>query len=170
MSDYIPYPMHTHTHAIGARAIAILHYQLDCCRWVFRQKTGDDYGVDCELELVENSLLRGRKIECQVKGTADIKKHVLKTDRSIVSFGIPVKTINHALGCHNPFVVFAVDIVSEQVYFESIKPLFRGERYLEAKSQNSEKSIRFNRNRLLLSSQSLLQEIAFENELEFPSA
>ena len=152
-------PQRTEEHESGETAIAIIHYQLDHSRWLFRQETGRDYGVDFVIDLVEDCDLVGRRILCQAKGTRVMEKRVMARVPSVISYPYPVKTINYGLKGQIPMALFLVDLVREDVYFVGCRELFS--QTLEAKALTSTKNVHFDINRTLRSEPEALVKIAF---------
>ncbi len=114
-------PIDTPQRRIGSKAVAILHYKIDANHWEFRQETGNDVGRDCTIELLEDDKWLNHKIEGQIKGTGKIEP--LKTCAEI-SFPMEVKTINYALASPCPFVLFYVDVQTEDIYYLAIQDHF----------------------------------------------
>lgn len=114
-------PQNSEQRKIGARARAILHYTLDADHWEYREETGNDVGRDCVIELSENDEWCNHKIEGQVKGT---KSPNLLKDGQTFSFPFEIKTIKYALGSNNAFILFYVDVTSENVYYLPIQDYF----------------------------------------------
>jgi len=106
---------------IGAEARKLVHYKLASQRWEYREVTGNDNGVDCIIELIEQEQWTNKKIDGQIKGTKSPQK--LKS-KDCFSFSLDVKTINYALSCSNAFVLFYVDVDSEKVYYLPIQDYF----------------------------------------------
>lgn len=117
------FPLDTDARRIGARAVAILHYQIDYHHWQYREMTGLDVGCDCELELAVNNRWCNNRIRVQVKGTTTIQKYILKNTTTI-SYPLELKTVNYALSSAEPFLLFLVDIVDETCYFAALQEYF----------------------------------------------
>jgi len=123
---------------IGSRAVAIVHYTIDCNHWEFRQETGNDVGRDCTVELSENNKWLNHKIEGQIKGTKTVT-HLTK--KRVLSFPMATKTINYALSSSTPFVLFYVDIVNEIVYFLPIQDYFISHKELFKKLEGNQETL-----------------------------
>ena len=104
---------------IGSRGRGIVHFKLDAEHWDYREETGNDYGRDCVVELSENDEWFNHKVEGQIKGTASPK--IVGKD---VSFPMPVKTIEYALGTSTAFILFVVDTKKEVVYYQCVQQYF----------------------------------------------
>jgi hypothetical protein len=105
---------------VSTRARSIVTYKLDAEKWEWHEQTGTDHGTDMVIELVENENFTNKKIEVQIKGRTSIS--VLKNGD--ISFGLDVKTVNYALSSSNAFVLFLVDVTSENVYYLPIQDYF----------------------------------------------
>lgn len=103
----------------GSRGRGILHFKLDADHWDYREETGNDYGRDCVVELSENDEWLNHKVEGQIKSTASPK-----FVGDVVSFPMPVKTIEYALGTHTSFILFVVDTKKEYVYYQCVQQYF----------------------------------------------
>ena len=103
----------------GSRGRGILHFKLDADHWDYREETGNDYGRDFVVELSENDEWLNHKVEGQIKSTASPK-----FVGDFVSFPMPVKTIEYALGTHTSFILFVVDTKKEYVYYQCVQQYF----------------------------------------------
>lgn len=103
----------------GSRGRGIVHFKLDADHWDYREETGNDYGRDCVAELSENDEWLNHKVEGQIKGTASPK--FVGDD---VSFPMPVKTIEYALGTSTSFILFVVDTTKNDVYYQCVQQYF----------------------------------------------
>ena len=131
-------PIDTPQRKIGSRAVAIVHYTINCDHWEFRQETGNDVGRDCTVELSENDKWLNHKIEGQIKGTTKVT-HL--TTKDALSFSMATKTINYALSSSAPFVLFYVDIVNEIVYFLPIQDYFISHKELFKKLEGEQETV-----------------------------
>ena len=104
----------------GSRARAIVHYKLNSKHWDYKEETGNDVGRDCILELAYNGTWNNDKIEGQIKGTENLK--LLKNND--ISFQLSTKTINYALASSNSFLLFLVDVNTENTYYLNIQDYF----------------------------------------------
>lgn len=108
--------------AICDRGRALVHYRFNSEHWVYREVTGNDIGIDCELEYVENDEYNGDIISCQIKATKNIEKYKIKDNQ--YSFPLDKKTINYALRSSRPFILCLVDVICEKVYYMPIQDYF----------------------------------------------
>ena len=106
---------------IGSEARKLVHYMFSSKRWEYRECTGNDNGLDCIIELIENEQWTNKKLEGQIKGTINPKKLKLK---NCFSFSLDKKTINYGLSSSTAFVLFYVDVESEKVYYLPIQDYF----------------------------------------------
>lgn len=106
---------------IGAEARKLVHYIFPSEHWEYREQTGNDNGVDCTIELIEQEKWTNRKLEGQIKGTR--KPNKMKSENCF-SFSLDVKTITYGLSSANAFVLFYVDVESEMVYYLPIQDYF----------------------------------------------
>ena len=104
----------------GSKGRAIVHFKLDAEHWDYKEETGNDYGRDCIIELSENNEWRNHKIEGQIKGTSSPRI----TNNNEISFPVPVKTIEYALGSSIAFVLFVANTRSNDVYYQCIQQYF----------------------------------------------
>ena len=112
-------PKDNPTRRIGSRGRGIVHFKLNADHWDYREETGNDYGRDCVAELSENDEWLNHKVEGQIKGTASPKF----VDNS-VSFPMPVKTIEYALGTSTSFILFVADTKKNDVYYQCVQQYF----------------------------------------------
>lgn len=119
---------------IGSEARKLVHYIFPSQQWEYRECTGNDNGVDCIIELIEHEKWTNRKIEGQIKGT--ITPYKLKS-KNCFSFSLDVKTINYGLNSANAFLLFYVDVVSEEIYYLPIQDYFISNKDLFNKLENN---------------------------------
>lgn len=60
---------------IGSEARKLVHYIFSSQRWEYRECTGNDTGLDCIIELIENERWTNKKLEGQIKGTLNPKNY-----------------------------------------------------------------------------------------------
>lgn len=142
---------------IGSRGRAIVHFQIDSEHWDYREETGNDYGRDCVIELSENDEWHNHKIEGQIKGTGAIKK----IDGGMyISFPMPVRTIEYALGTATAFVLFVADTKTNEVYYQCVQDFFIENKKLFGKLEQSTINIRIPVSQKLTAGDAELQELA----------
>ena len=105
----------------GSKGRQILHYRIDSDHWEYKEETGNDFGRDCVLELSENDEWNNHKLEGQIKGT---KSLMLINNGEAISFPMPVKTIEYALGSQTAFLLFVADTVNQTVYYQCVQDYF----------------------------------------------
>ena len=98
-----------------AESYAILLYALRKVG-IFRNLTENDYGIDFEVELVENNQVTGRYMKVQVKAAEKIK--VRKKDKVPTIGGISQSTLNYwaELSYSTNVIAYAVDLKTEAIY------------------------------------------------------
>ncbi|MBR0373573.1 MAG: DUF4365 domain-containing protein [Mogibacterium sp.] len=106
---------------IGSRACAIVHYQIDAERWLYREDPDPAVGRDCVIELSENDRWLGHRLECQIKGTKNPSK---LTREDAFTYSLETRTIQYALNSSGAFVLFYVDVVNEIVYYLPVQDYF----------------------------------------------
>lgn len=86
-------PKRPKSHIVGSRALMELENILPE-HWIVRP-THDDYGIDCEIEIVdEDGSVTGALLKCQIKGTEQKRNSVtVKTSTIRYWLGIPVPVI-----------------------------------------------------------------------------
>ena len=141
----------------GSRGRAIVHCQIDSDHCDYREETGNDYGRDCIIELSENDEWHNHKVEGQIKGTGSIKKI---DDGAYISFPMPVRTIEYALGTATAFVLFVADTKTNDVYFQCVQDYFIENKKLFEKLEQSTINIRIPVSQNLTSGDAALQELA----------
>lgn len=115
------FPQDCPARRIGSRARAIFHYQLDSDVWDYRELTGQDVGVDCEIETASDGQWENKILKCQIKGTTRLK---YIDGRKRISFPLDIKTISYALSCPNPFVFVIVDVAKEETFWTGLQEMF----------------------------------------------
>ena len=98
-----------------SESYAILVYKLRKLG-IFRNLTENDYGIDFEIEIVNDGNLIGKYIKIQVKSKA--KVNVRKKDKVPTISGIKQSTLWYwtQLSFSTNVLVFLVDIKSENIY------------------------------------------------------
>lgn len=114
------FPKDCNSRVIGSKARQCVHGAFDAEHWEYHEQTGNDHGIDCILELIEDSEYHNHKIEGQIKGTRVPKE--IKDD--CFSFPFDVKTIYYGLSSSNAFVLFLVDVDNKIVYYLPIQEYF----------------------------------------------
>ncbi len=91
--------------------------------WIIR-KIPKDYGIDYEIEIVENEEVTGKRIWIQLKSTKNIdvktkiigvveKPHNIK----YISYHTPVNLLKYSLSCDFPLILGVVDLINEMIYW-----------------------------------------------------
>lgn len=106
-------PKSGETNQIGRRGVTIVQDLFEKDGWIFRRQDGDsDFGVDCEIEVVQRNLVTGRLVKGQVKSSSDIE---FKDGQKTVQ--VKVTTYNLWRSMPLPTVLFHVDVGSSAVYW-----------------------------------------------------
>ncbi|EKO3839573.1 DUF4365 domain-containing protein [Vibrio harveyi] len=89
---------------------------------IFRNVTDSDYGIDFEIEFVEDGKVVGNYIKAQVKASENLS--IRKHDSVPTVSGIKQSTLNYwaQLSFKSHVVAYAVDLNSENIYIS--RPLF----------------------------------------------
>lgn len=104
-----------------AESYAILLYALRKVG-IFRNLTENDYGIDFEIELVQNNQVTGRYMKVQVKSAEDV--YIRTKDKVPTVGGISQSTLNYwaELSYSTNVIVYAVNLKTEAIYMT--KPIF----------------------------------------------
>lgn len=150
-------PKDDETRKTGSRGRAIVHFQIDSEHWDYREETGNDYGRDCVIELSENDEWNNHKVEGQIKGTGSVKKI---DDGAYISFPMPVRTIEYALGTPTAFVLFVADTKTNDVYYQCVQDYFIENKKLFERLEQGTINIRIPVSQNLVLGDDTLQELA----------
>lgn len=115
------YPQDCEPRKIGSKARQIVISSFNMEHWEFHEKTGNDYGIDIELELSEDNEWKNNRIEGQIKGTTSLK---VSSNKQYISFSLNCYTIKYALNSPYSFVLFLVDVLNSVVYYLPIQEYF----------------------------------------------
>ncbi len=115
------YPKDCSARIINTEARKIFPNNLNSIYWEHHEQTGTDHGTDMIIEYIENEEYHNNKIECQIKGTANIENYKRK---KYISYPLDIKTINYGLNCRNGFVFILVDINTKEVYYVALQDYF----------------------------------------------
>ena len=133
------YPKDSPQRRIGSRARGIVHYAFSKIgQWEFHEATGNDFGIDCYIELSEDGEFCNKKFEGQIKGTTNPKR--LKQEKAF-SFSMDAKTIIYGLSSHTAFVLLYVDVNQEVVYYLPIQDYFISRPEMFKKLDTDQKTI-----------------------------
>lgn len=96
--------------------------------WIIR-KINKDYGIDYEIEIVNDEFVSGNRIWIQLKGKEIIHirtKELIdpsgeKIEKNYISYSLSVDYIQYILSCGFPVLLFVVDITGEQCYWLPIQ-------------------------------------------------
>ena len=114
-------PKQINQHKAESDSYAILLYHLRDVG-IFRNVTDNDYGIDFEIEFVEDGKVVGNYIKAQVKASENL--NIRKHDSVPTVSGIKQSTLNYwaQLSFKSHVVAYAVDLKNENIYIS--RPLF----------------------------------------------
>lgn len=115
------FPKRIKQHKAESDSYAILLYKLRDLG-IFRNLTDNDYGIDFEIELVENEKVTGKYLKAQVKSSENLT--IRKSDSVPTVGGIKQSTLNYwaELSHKTHVIAYVVDLKTENIYIS--KPLF----------------------------------------------
>lgn len=115
------FPKRTKQHKAESDSYAILLYKLKDVG-IFRNLTDNDYGIDFEIELIDDGKAKGKYIKAQVKSSEDLT--IRKIDSTPTVGGIKQSTLSYwaELSYKTHVIAYAVDLKTENIYIS--KPLF----------------------------------------------
>ena len=115
------FPKQIQQHKNESDSFAIILYKLRELG-IFRNVTSQDYGIDFEIELVENGRVCGHCVKVQVKSSE--KLTISKRDGHAKVGGIKQSTLYYwaELSYNVPVVAIAVDVKKENIYISN--PIF----------------------------------------------
>ena len=105
-------------------------------RWIVRDVSERDYGVDCYIEIVdEKQQLTGQLISIQLKSRATIEWNKTEPTRWTLS-GVEMPTTNYWYHFAVPVFICVVDVATREVFFQSVNQAIKldYQRYAENKS------------------------------------
>ena len=83
--------------------------------WVFRRQAQDeDFGVDAEIEIVDQNQATGTLVKCQIKGAAN-----LKWEDSFERVKVKTSTYNNWKNTPLPVIVFLVNTKNDEIFWIS---------------------------------------------------
>ena len=108
------FPKRTKQQRSEAHSYAVLLYKLRDLG-IFRNLTENDYGIDFELELINDDQVTARIVKIQVKSAEDLK---LRADNTPSVGGIKQSTLNYwcELSYRSNVIAYAVDLKTETIY------------------------------------------------------
>jgi len=84
--------------------------------WIVR-KIPSDYGIDYEIEIVENEIVTGKRFWIQLKSSENIVVKKDKYSKKYISYQIDTKLLKYALSCDFPLLLVLVDLKNETIYW-----------------------------------------------------
>jgi len=111
----VDFPKRIKQHKSQSDSSPILLYHLRDLG-IFRSAAENDYGIDFEIEMVNDDKVIGKYIKVQVKSSEEIN---IRQDRIPTVGGIKQSTLLYwtELSYSSHVLVFAVDIRTEKIYF-----------------------------------------------------
>lgn len=93
--------------------------------WIIREVTKKDYGVDCYIEICEESCLKGKLFIAQLKSSENIVIHGCGNEKYVSYSGINPATMNYWYYLPMPVFLFFVNIITKDIFFQDIKRFIR---------------------------------------------
>lgn len=93
--------------------------------WIIREVTKKDYGVDCYIEICEESCLKGKLFIAQLKSSENIVIHGCGNEKYVSCSGINPATMNYWYNLPMPVFLFFVNIITKDIFFQDIKRFIR---------------------------------------------
>ncbi len=133
------YPKRPDTHIKESDSWKILQNTVPA-RWIIREVSERDYGIDCYVELVNNDgKVTGELLSVQLKGTEKIEwsETENKVKKSTFS-GISIETIHYWMSLPVPVFLFVADLTDRNLYFAPVKNQVRSQyqKYLKQDSMS----------------------------------
>jgi len=131
-------PKRPSEHIKESESWKILQYSVPS-KWIVREVSERDYGIDCYIELVSNeNTVTGDLLSVQLKGTENLEwKYNKKKERRDATFsGIKIETINYWMNLPVPVFLFVAETSTKKLYFAPIKHQVRNQ-YNKFISQDS---------------------------------
>lgn len=98
------------SHVVGDQSRAICRSLLPS-EWICRDILSD-YGVDMEVEIVDDDLVTGKRLWLQIKGTQSID-----TRSKYVAFRADTKLLDYSLRCDFPLLLALADVMKKEAYW-----------------------------------------------------
>ena len=94
--------------------------------WIVRRVSNDeDYGVDFEIELVDQTKVTGKRIWIQLKGAEQVSVRTVslgpKSRVECISFPLETNEINYSLECSFPLLLFIAAVRLREIYWLPIR-------------------------------------------------
>ncbi|MBW0434919.1 DUF4365 domain-containing protein [Leptospira yasudae] len=114
------FPKRIQQHLNQSKSFAILLYKLKDLG-IFRNLTENDYGIDFEIERIDQGEVKGNYIKAQVKSSEDL---LIRKDNTPTIGGIRQTTLSYwaELSYRTHVILFAVDLKEENIFYT--KPIF----------------------------------------------
>ena len=122
-------PQYTEQQRKETKSFQKLWPKLNSEQWILRGADERDHGVDYSFEYTDDGTFHGYRTLWQVKGRSNIdklqrKRSFLDKEKEYVSSSLPIKTINYALGCAEPFLLCVVDLNTDKAFYICLQDYF----------------------------------------------
>ena len=111
-------------HVMEDQSVQLLK-QLIPDKWIARPIHPPDYGVDLEIELVDQKVVTGKRIWVQMKAIEQTKfravSHGPENGIDCIPFPLSTKQIRYSLECSFPLLLFIADLRSREIYWLPIR-------------------------------------------------
>ena len=91
--------------------------------WLVR-KIDKDYGVDYEIEIVDETIVTGKRIWVQLKSKETCEVKIIKNGEKFnnyISFQLPIKYAKYAFKCGFPLLLFLADLSCKKIFYVNIR-------------------------------------------------
>jgi len=126
------FPERPRTHVIESSSLKVFNNVI-VDEWLVRELTEQDYGIDLQLEIFENSQATGKILQIQLKGS-DAPSYD-KTAPFVTYYGIKSSTINYWSSLPIPVIFVFVDTNTKDCFYCNINHYIR-DNYNDFKKQN----------------------------------
>lgn len=126
------FPERPRTHVVESSSLKVFNNVI-VDEWLVRELTEQDYGIDLQLEIFENSQATGKILQIQLKGS-DAPSYD-KTAPFVTYYGIKSSTINYWSSLPIPVIFVFVDTNTKDCFYCNINHYIR-DNYNDFKKQN----------------------------------
>ena len=122
------FPKRIDTHIKESDSWKILKNNIPA-RWIIREVSERDYGIDCYIELINrDNEVAGDLLSGQLKGTERIEWRKKKDGNEEATFsGINIETINYWMNLPVPVFLLVADLNDRNVFFAPVKQQVRSQ-------------------------------------------
>jgi len=131
------FPKRTDTHIKESDSWKIFRNHIPA-RWIIREVSERDYGIDCYIELVNNDgEVAGDLLSGQLKGTDNIEWREKENGKKEATFsGVKAETIHYWMNLPVPVFLLVADLSDRNLYFAPVKQQVRSQ-YSKFRNQES---------------------------------